>query len=351
MFDYKHYVPILKGKQSECLALEQVDINTKSGMTPLIEIQSVSQSKMQNLSLMAKRIEKSWGIDKPLFIDVDREFLMRRTKDAITVLNYVLNNARNKGINFIPVTGLNRDASYQAAVLANIQQDKNGLCIRLENKDVGNSTQLTNNLSQTLNNFSVPESEVDILLDLGTFTPLQGGVVLSGVATIINNLPHLPNWRTLTVAGTAFPKSLGAFPPVTASATPRSEWINWQAVITNPQVKRLPSFGDYTVVYPEMPEIDFQLVPIAAKIKYATDSDWLILRWRTGRRYGWDRFYDLCDILVNNPEYRGQGFSWGDQRIYSCANRTVSPGNPAMWVRISVNHHLTVVARQVSSYP
>ena len=38
MFDYRHYVPVLRWKRAEWVALRNLSPQTRAGMTPLIEI-------------------------------------------------------------------------------------------------------------------------------------------------------------------------------------------------------------------------------------------------------------------------------------------------------------------------
>ncbi len=347
MFDYKHYVPILKGKQSEFLALEQVSSTRKAHITPLIEIQELEGEL--SLDRLSRRIRKSWNSEVPIFIDVDNNFLVNSPRNANSALDYIINDTRKRGYRTIPVTGLDRDVTYQQNI--NLLVRKIGeVCIRLKNSDIGNISKMIENLNELVKLLGLEYKQIDIIIDIGSFLHYQMGTFTNAVINTINNLPSLNNWRTLTVIGTSFPYSLSRFRPVTPCFTPRSEYALWQNLLTIQTIKRLPSFGDYTVVHPVMPEIDFQLVPIDAKIKYATESDWLILRWHHGRQYSWDRFYDLCDILVRHPAYSGPNFCWADNKLSLCALRNTSSGNPAMWVRIGINRHLSFVADQVANY-
>ncbi len=79
MFDHKHYVPILKGKQGEYSALESLSSATKSRLTPLIEVPQIpwdfenempAKSLDEHLDKVAAKIQNCWKSDRALFLDL-----------------------------------------------------------------------------------------------------------------------------------------------------------------------------------------------------------------------------------------------------------------------------------------
>jgi hypothetical protein len=88
---------------------------------------------------------------------------------------------------------------------------------------------------------------------------------------------------------------------------------------------------------------------MSASIRYTTDSDWLVVKGRNVRQYGFEQYFDLCRALVERPEYYGPAFSWGDEYIGRCAAREVGPGNATTWRKVGTNHHITVVTRAIAN--
>jgi Beta protein len=346
VFNYNHYVPVLKSKEAELFALGEVTLARKTNMTPLLEIQVMDDA---GLKRTLKKVEKNWNANLPIFIDVDDTFLLNEPQRATDALIQLVNYLTQKGFHPIPVTGLGRNPTYQQAVI-NLVKTIKEVCVRLVNSDLGNSISLNSGLQTLISSMGLKYGQADLIIDFSAFLPSQIGTIASATINTINSIPLINNWRTLTIAGTAFPSSLSRFTPVTPGLTPRSEWLLWSTVVQLPKLRRVPSFGDYTMVHPDMPLLDFSRIPIAAKIKYTTTSDWLILRWHQTRQHNWDKFYDLCDLLVVDPNYSGPNYCWGDEQISFCAARTTTSGNPAKWVKIGINHHLSFVADQVSSY-
>jgi hypothetical protein len=345
MFDHKHYVPILKAKQSECIALRNLNSDLKENMIPLFEMQPRETQRL--LERTIGQIETSWEKHLPLYLDIDKDYLSSNNDEALTNFVYALNRSQSKKYKFIPVTGLRRSTRYQEIIQSSIKQQSNGVCVRLESIDWLDLQELNQNIENLVSKFDLSYDAVDILLDFGAFLPSQSGTIVTSAATTINKLSKLRDFRNLVISGTAFP----ANPPLAIQSVhklPRSEWLVWTTLKSGEMVERMPIFGDYTIVHPKFPELDFRYVEIAPKIKYTAETEWIFIRWDRGN---WAAFHDVCRLLVRQPEFSGEGFSWGDSRIYECSTNAYDTGNPGQWVTIGINHHLTFVTEQIASFP
>lgn len=360
MFDYKHYVPILKGKEGEYGALSRLTTEVISGITPLIEIPPIPWDYVNecedrtidyHLSKVAEKIEHSWDKESPLFLDLDASLISQNTDDGRHSLTYVLDNARDRSLNIIPVTGLKRDDDYQRAVMTAIQQDEWGLCIRLNNDDFEDLSLLINNLNQYLATYNLLATDIDLLIDFKEVQTKQANMILLVATTILNSLTNVDEWRTLTIAGTAFPEDLSQFSPNSRGFIHRVEWSIWQALFSRrDKIPRMPTFGDYAIANPEIIEVDPRIMRMSANLRYTTDEDWFIFKGRDVKLHGYEQFNDLCSALTVCPEYKGANYSWGDEYISQCASGNAGPGNAMQWRRIGTNHHLTLVMDQVSNY-
>lgn len=338
------YIPILKAKQSECIALGHLKTKIKPLIMPLFELQPRENDRL--LSRTIGQIERNWEKRLPLLLDLDKEYLSESPSEAIQNLLKTFRHAYSEGYRFVPVTGVNRGTAYQTA-LSSIFNPDLGICFRLVNEDLLEPSELNNKLESLKSYFKVDLKLVDLLLDFGTFLPSQSGIIATLAEVIINNIEHINNFHRLILSATAFPANLQGTPQ-SVNTIPREEWRIWTALKRNTKLKRLPLFSDYTIVYPVFPELDFRFVKIAPKIKYATRNKWLFIR---GEKGNWPGFRDVCQLLIQQPQYSGASFSWGDEYINECANSVEDTGNPQRWVTIGINHHLTLVARQCSNPP
>lgn len=340
-----YYVPVLKAKQSELIAVRNLAPNIKPMMIPLFELQRREKATLLNRTL--NQLERAWTVNLPLFLDVDGKYLHNFESEAIGNLVQILEHALSISYKFIPVTCLNRPQAYQDAIRP-FSQDHIGLCIRLTNDDWGNIPELNRKLDDLISYFGVARAEADLIIDFGAFLPHQSAMVTATANVLINGINNIRSFRTLAVCATAFPANIKADVGI-INYIPRSEWDAWLNLRSTANIKRKPLFGDYTIVHPEFPEgIVFIGDKIAPKIKYTADVNWLYIRGETGN---WDDFTTVCSNLVHQPEYKGSTFSWGDQHIDRCAHNIGTTGAPQSWVTIGINHHITLVSGQCSSRP
>jgi hypothetical protein len=66
MFDRKHYVPILRWKRGEQIALRELFHADRSAMTPMVESHSNDDTQP---NVIAKQVAKNWG-SSPMFFDL-----------------------------------------------------------------------------------------------------------------------------------------------------------------------------------------------------------------------------------------------------------------------------------------
>lgn len=114
----------------------------------------------------------------------------------------------------------------------------------------------------------------------------------------------------------------------------------------------MPTFSDYAIQHPEPEELDPRMIRPAASVRYTTESDFMIVKGRSVRKYGGDQYRRLCAELCKQKEYRGQGFSWGDAYITDCMKKkTEGCGSGMTWRKVGTNHHLTLAVEQLANLP
>jgi len=341
-----NYVPILKAKEGELIALRHLSSQTKDNLTPLIELQSRETSALLERTL--NQIRRGWTPALPLLIDVDKDYLTNSTASAIDNLRNSFAALSAHGFKVIPVTGLRRPTSFNNMISDVMNETDNGICIRLQSLDWQDVSSLENRLRDYVQSIPLQLSQVDLVLDYRTFLPSDLGTVITSAMTAINSIGNIRRYRSLIMTATTFPYQ--SIPqPYTIYRFPRTEYQAWIALISNTSIQRKPIFGDYTTVHPVLPDIDYSYgIKVAPKVKYATDSEWLCLRWDAS---DYANFRSVCNMLIGLPEFSGVDYSWGDGRIAQCAATGTQTGSPREWVSISVNHHLTLVATQCASRP
>jgi hypothetical protein len=357
-------VPILKGKEGEYGALAELSSQTKGKMTPLIEIPPIAwdfeagapeKTIDKHLEKVCDKIEKCLQADKRLFLDhlwIPESEIM---SDGRHPLTYIFDKARIKKQTFIPVTGIRRDSNYQAAVKNIAAVDKRGVCVRLENEDFEEVWELDTKLVDLIKFLETDPASTDLILDFKEIPESQTSTVAIAARSIISAIPSINDWRSLTFAGTGFPSNLSDIAASSIGSIFRSEWSVWETLAKHrAKLPRLPTFGDYAINHTdpfEILELDPRLIRMSASLRYTTDKEWLIVKGRNTKDHGREQYHSLCQLMIKRPEYKGTGFSWGDDYINGCAGRSTNPGNPTIWRKVGTNHHLTFVTEQIASYP
>lgn len=362
MFDHNHYVPILKWKRGERKALLNLDSIHKKVITPLIEIQPVpfnhvsgefSKSLDEHLANIGQEVNEAWDKDKPIFVDLNTlydngDFEDVNLQSGQHPLEFIIDEIESKGIPAIPVTGIHRFPLFNNAVKKVIEKYNRGLCIRLEESDLSDIHALKSEIDNLIDFLGVDKSSLDLVLDYKQILPQQEQHHITKVTLTLVQLPYLQEWRTLTLASTAYPKKLNQIPTNSNGSLPRTEWSVYQT-LRGYGLARIPTFGDYTITHPDFVNLDPRVINMAAGIKYTAGNETLIFRGIGVKNNGFSQMIQLCIDVTNHFKYYGRTFSYGDQYIYDCANQLCNTGNAESWVIVGVNHHLSVVSSDVSN--
>jgi hypothetical protein len=348
MFGHKHYVPVLKGKRAEFPALEHLKSNQR--VTPLIECVPGATCEF-----IPRKMSAFWPDDRPYFIDavfVDDEDADEAQADDHHVTK-CFEEVAEKEQAAIPVTGTGRSPAYQAAVKSICAEHETGVAFRLVPEDFEDEDELGAALDALSDLVNVSRGNTDLILDLGSVADASAAAVAQTFRSSIELLPHLADWRTLTALSGAFPKSLAPLTRDIWNTAARADWRGWRGLVTsNRQPERLPTYGDYTIAHPDMPPKG--RATILAQLRYSTPNVFLI--WKGSdifkHKDGHEQFINICkDLVANRPEYRGAGFSMGDEEIDAKAATGDSPGNAETWRKIGMSHHLETVLEQIASLP
>lgn len=133
MFGHKHYVPVLRWKQAERLALKELNNYYRFHMTPLIEFPPTKFGSFDQdvLRKAVKDIRDCWG-NAPIYIDLH---LLPSSTWAQT-LTFVHKIAAALEICLIPVAGLTKSDDYQRVVAGILKDKNNKVCLRIKIKEI-----------------------------------------------------------------------------------------------------------------------------------------------------------------------------------------------------------------------
>lgn len=363
MFDFKHYVPILKWKRAEQGALLVLDIKTKESVTPLIQLVMPRQKVQEQLEDVEARFEglileipskikEVWG-GSSIFIDVS---LLYSTKLKAMSIEYMINESCKLGARFIPVVYLNDETEIKKAVFKVAKKYNSGLCLRLICADFPDIKKLNENIKDFLSFGGFDESRVDLLIDIKeTDCDNAKCQTFLEYGQQINNLSK---WRTYIFASGAYPENLSCCSHDEENKLPRIGWLNWKKFVAKKNQQRNPSFADYSIQYPVYVESTQFFIPTTS-IKYALENEWLIIK---GKKKEYSYYLAGASLLAVDERFYGEKFSAGDKYIAEKAEHfkeymreikngkdIKGTGSTETWLRAGINHHITLTAHQIAN--
>ena len=354
MFSHRRYVPILRWKEAERLALRDLGDDVRDRITPLVQLvpESIAVGKRtatagHALLKVAGDMRECWGT-RPLLVDLWRIDPRLRINGSMHPLAYLARNARASLVSMVPVTGLHRDAAYQTAVREAVAEDKRGSCLRLSRGDLGNPS-LRPDVQRLLKQLQLEPSQVHLVVDMechdGSYPDFD---------SLSSLVPDIREWRSFVVASGAFPPDLTQWKTPGTYSVPRLDWLAWLGEIELAEsLIRKPAYSDYGIYHPTYkPPPGFP--NFSASIRYTSEDEWTIMRGEGVRNEGGAGFAQWpanAELLCGRPEFRqcGRAFSAGDAYIAREAGNYAHPGNASTWLQAGFNHHLTFVARQIAS--
>jgi len=375
MFDHSHYVPILKGRSGELDALAKTELRLTKDFTPLLEIPPIpplyvegkddpipAKSIDQHITDVAKAFADTLKALPALFVDA----LYIETADSLqsgaSPVDAIFAAFRKANLKFIPTVGLDRVEDYTDSVKAAIEQDRRGCCLRLWESDLESIAELSDQIQSLLSALALTPATVDLLLDFGPNVPMKAALPF-----MIDALPSVTQWRTLTLASSAFPADMTQVGRNKIDEIERGDWIAWLSLRNKQKsIKRMPTFGDYAINHPVISEVDFRMMKMSPNIRYTGGINFVIAKGQAQpRKKEADtpekeekraklspsvQYPKLAAMIMEHSSWKGAPFSWGDKFIEKCARKECA-GSSSDWRAVGTCHHVALVVQQLSTLP
>jgi hypothetical protein len=349
-FGPKHYIPILKIKRGEKLALQYLAPSIGASITPLLEIVERNQ---QRTPTATKHIDTTFKGFASAVARFPRYFLDCReiAPDGPAAAIDVFTRAALLRTSFTPVTGLTRVVDERAALV----HRANGIAIRLT-RDEFESGRIPKDLPAFLRTNGLAHGEVDIIVDLGAVDDMVNTGIEGLTDAFLTDVPDKRLWRTLTVAACAFPLSMGGIDRNSYDLVDRSEWQACRDGLhaNRKSLERLPAFSDCAIQHPSGVEgFDPRIMAVSAAIRYTLPDQWLLIKGASTRlTLPSDQFPDLARQLVYghlSSYYSGPTHCKGCSDMHAAANDAPSLGSAEAWRRLGTIHHITRTVEGVAA--
>jgi hypothetical protein len=323
----------------------------------------LSKSMEKHVKDTAASYKKAMGILPQVFID-GRHIEGDTVNDGSSAIGRLFSLLHSGGINFIPTIGLDRVEDYANAVRDAIATPKSGCCLRLWESDLESLSDLDRQITSLLRTLKVATDSVDLLIDFQGKVPPKVTLPL-----LLNALPRLDEWRTLTLSFSAFPQYLSDVAKNTIEEFERSEWLAWVYVrgAQNGAKKRVPTFSDYGINHPTLvDELDPRMVTVSPNIRYTSPASYVVAKGQAQPRKKKAKtdaqkaareqlapsvqYPKLAAMIKGHPSWKDRKFSWGDDFIDRCSQKKCT-GSGSDWRGVGASHHIAVVVQQIASLP
>ena len=342
------YVPILKLKRGEKVALGAISAGLRSGIIPLFEIvERTDKSLHEHLSTAFAGLPNHMKGYARCFLDA-REI----EADGHAGAAEAFARAAGAGISFTPVTGVSRDTDVTAA----LAHGQRGLALRLTRPEFERGV-FPAGIESFLYQHSVTADGVDLIVDLGAVEDMISDGVATLTRAFLQTVPNHAHWRTFTVSACAFPLTMGIVDAHCHELVERTDWISWKENLYNrrSELVRLPSFGDCVIQHPRGVEgFDPRTMSVSASIRYARENDWLLIKGESTRLTpAVVQFPELATRLVYGhlrPFFLASPVHCaGCEAMQRAADGAPGYGAPEVWRRLGTIHHMSLVMQKLDS--
>lgn len=364
------YVPILKWKRGEQMALRDLPRSARRKIFPLIEVQdrpfdwdrgdvgAYTISWPDHLKKVVDAAVKYWGGDEEIAVDQPIEDGDDMAGES--AWRYLFESLWQAGVAAVPVvSSLASELEVDTLRKLKAPARVNGRFVLRFQGSRDDDDILLDSISSwfraMLRRLRVDHESIDAILDLGYLSdeganllgPMSNMELVERCAEIITSIGLQGPWRSLTLAAGSFPENLAGL-PVGLHRLARRDWQLYRLVNQEVSRRHRLGYGDYGVNYTDVLDIDPRLVRMSASLRYTHTKDWIVYKARSVRSHGFEQYRDLCRLLVNSEDqYMGDSFSKGDANYAAVASGEVGPGNATIWRRDATNHHVHMVISQL----
>jgi len=341
------YVPILKCKAGEFIALNKLPEEFKDDIVPVADLVPIQNKKTFEAHIQSSiDYIKKWNQDRLLYIDgymiQDTALLVKRKK----YMEYIFAELRKTNNNVIPVVSNISNSDYIAQIKNIVEKDNRGVCLRIFGNRSGS---INEEIERMIPRIDLSFNKIDLLIDLQSLEVLSVDEILNWHQDIITKLIYPSNWRSLVLAGSNFPINLSKLTANQIHLIPRKHWLAWNRLFEKKEIDRFPSYSDYGISHPLLSEVE-GIPNASASIRYTNTEEYYIYRGRGTRQHGFEQFFEISTALINGSEYFGRNHCYGDEFIYRCGMERKLKGRLLDWRAVGTNHHITVVVNQLRQF-
>jgi hypothetical protein len=352
------YIPFLKFKKNEIEGVAQLSQQIRDQVVPLYDIplsqKIMLEADINNRIRIAEneliKFQKNSPV-YPFFIDnfdIDDSINLGGAPQYRAVL------ARLAKYPIVPILAFDRDFDHNNAALDFIRAKPGDIGIRLQQTDIESYNLTKRNLLSIWPAITAAKArKIILLLDLRI------------VGDIVETQQKIEHFLTsfnkdfqvdiTAVTGSIIPGNIANLIGTNEiKHVPREEYRLWLSLRAAQGFDSI-LYGDYCVVSPEYSDIDLEpelMNGVATpKVFYPYNDQFYIARGRRFRSHGYGQYFGISDSIVNQPFFRGSGYSYGDKYIHDRSHLSLKKpakgGSSSTWIKSQTAAHITFIVNTV----
>lgn len=351
-----NYIPFLKLKSNEIMALKELDTDLQNEIIPFFDIAKkqevlTEEEFVKNIETMKNKIINHLKYIQAFYLDnfdIDTNF----TVNGDASYKYILNQFDDMPL--IPVVGLDRDIGHINAVIDAKRIDmikSSKLAIRVTNEDFINFKLVENDIDDFLGEVITLFEQIDLIFDCRYCVNLDYTNIATNIVNFVREFTFKFDTNKIIITGTSIPVPIGeAVEPNNTKDLERKEIEIYQIARSMYDFGDL-YLGDYTIVGADYSDTDLPANMMqnvmTAKTVYSYHNLHYIQRGGALRTHprGNKQFNDQSLMLVSKPFFRGKDYSFGDNFIEEKSRDIGNNVMPGTILKPTINAHMTYMLR------
>lgn len=342
------YTPILKTKAGEARAMMQLDRLVKASIIPFFDVLALKAETANgadvhaHMEKQANNIAGAWNGRGPCYVDLFDVAPSARGYDGAHPATIIHDRILFERVEAIPVIGIERDIAYKLAIRRVVSVGVDAIAVRLGVEDIQLPSMLVQRITSLLSEIGAVDLPLHVFMDFRSIDNVASDTIQIRIGKALPELRKL-NPARIVFAASAIVSDMGKFKKNSVNKVARRDLLVWELIADdNPDV----GYADYGIIHPEYLDIDLKVIKPAAKIRYAGEKDWLIvkgIKWATDT----SQYRKLSKMLCDRDEFRGKD-CWGSENILLAANGGRAYRRLEDWVMVDQNTHITQTVRQLA---
>jgi hypothetical protein len=347
------YVPLVKGKKNDLIAVGRVNNDVRQLMKPFIEAMPINPKAPaveKHVFDLCRHIRKHLPIGE-IFVDFYGLMPDATIPDGSNAILHGFALLKAFGRPVTPAYGFERNDNLWDALGTIARDFDKGFCFRLSRDDLAEYSfdDVWAQIIERTAQMSLSQDKVDLLLDLRHIDGEDTASLAESIVSFLFHNPDLAGYRSIVIAGSSALKTVGSIEKDRVGEVIRQELHLWSTLWRDMPDAIKPTFGDYGVIHPDFSD-QAKSPNVNAKIRYTAGDKIIYFRGHALHKpvKDYDQYHVLAGRVSADRRYVGRSRSFGDTYIDDCAKHLIKPGSLATWVIADMNHHICYTARQLA---